>query len=189
MASTVPLRTTVLRRLGRADVQPDILGLRCHAGRTVRTVRPQLRRDVLQAGSSNGPTESTTGDLNYDKVLLAISDANPYLSEGSRQALATTAGLAAIHRSKVMVLVVDPPGEKSTDMRFEALSNEMQCRGCQDFELLSRELDTKCSVVVGEVADEIDADLVVMSSDSVHKKVVDANLLAEFVPCPVLLVP
>ena len=38
------------------------------------------------------------------------------------QALATTAGLASIHRSKVMVLVVDQPGEKSTDVRFEALS-------------------------------------------------------------------
>lgn len=46
-----------------------------------------------------------------------------------------------------------------------------------------------CFFAPGEVADEIDADLVVMSSDSVHKKVVDANLLAEFVPCPVLLVP
>ena len=27
--------------------------------------------------------------LNYDKVLLAISDANPYLSEGSRQVCVT----------------------------------------------------------------------------------------------------
>lgn len=41
----------------------------------------------------------------------------------------------------------------------------------------------------GDVADEIAADLVVLSSEAVHSKHVDANLLAEFVPCPVLLLP
>lgn len=41
----------------------------------------------------------------------------------------------------------------------------------------------------GDVADQVEADLVVMSSEAVHAKHVDANLLAEFVPCPVLLLP
>lgn len=45
------------------------------------------------------------------------------------------------------------------------------------------------SVLVGDVADEISADLLVISSEAVHTKQVDANLLAEFVPCPVLLLP
>ena len=47
----------------------------------------------------------------------------------------------------------------------------------------------KGSVAVGEVADNIDADLVVLSTAAIHEKHVDANLLAEFVPCPVLMLP
>jgi hypothetical protein len=45
------------------------------------------------------------------------------------------------------------------------------------------------SVLVGDVADELSADLVLVSSEAVHAKALDANLLAEFVPCPVLLLP
>lgn len=44
-------------------------------------------------------------------------------------------------------------------------------------------------VSVGDVADEANADLLVVSSEAVHSKKVDANLLAEFVPCPLLLLP
>ena len=47
----------------------------------------------------------------------------------------------------------------------------------------------KGSVAVGEVADSLEADLVVISSAAVHEKRADANLLAEFVPCPVLMIP
>jgi hypothetical protein len=47
----------------------------------------------------------------------------------------------------------------------------------------------KGSVAVGEVADNIEADLVVLSTAAIHEKHVDGNLLAEFVPCPVLLLP
>lgn len=43
--------------------------------------------------------------------------------------------------------------------------------------------------VAGDVVDEINADLLVLSSDTVHDKTIDANLLAEFVSCPVLLLP
>ena len=41
----------------------------------------------------------------------------------------------------------------------------------------------------GDVADEVGADLLIMSVEPVHAKSVDANLLAEFVPCPMLLLP
>jgi hypothetical protein len=41
----------------------------------------------------------------------------------------------------------------------------------------------------GDVADDMEADLMVVSCDAVHSKRVDANLLAEFVPCPVMLLP
>lgn len=42
---------------------------------------------------------------------------------------------------------------------------------------------------MGEAADSVGADLVVLSTAVVHEKHVDANLLAEFVPAPVLLLP
>jgi hypothetical protein len=36
---------------------------------------------------------------------------------------------------------------------------------------------------------QVGADLVLLSSEAVHGKRVDANLLAEFVSCPLLLLP
>jgi hypothetical protein len=36
---------------------------------------------------------------------------------------------------------------------------------------------------------QVGADLVLLSSEAVHGKLVDANLLAEFVSCPLLLLP
>lgn len=60
--------------------------------------------------------------------------------------------------------------------------------GCEDAEILEKSMESG-SVLVGDVADEIAADLVLISSEAVHTKQVDANLLAEFVPCPVLLLP
>jgi hypothetical protein len=44
-------------------------------------------------------------------------------------------------------------------------------------------------VAIGDAADNFEADLVVMSTNVVHEKHVDANLLAEFVPAPVLFLP
>ena len=47
----------------------------------------------------------------------------------------------------------------------------------------------KGSVAVGDAADTFSADLVVLSSSAVHEGHVDANLLVEFVPAPLLLLP
>lgn len=41
----------------------------------------------------------------------------------------------------------------------------------------------------GDVADQVGANIVIMSVEAIHAKLVDANLLAEFVPCPMLLLP
>jgi len=45
------------------------------------------------------------------------------------------------------------------------------------------------AAVVGEVADDLNLDLVVLPMEAVHHKHIDCNLLAEFVPCPVMLLP
>jgi hypothetical protein len=62
--------------------------------------------------------------------------------------------------------------------------------GFKDFTLVERLGEGKRpAAVIGEVADDMGLDLVVLSMESIHSKHVDSNLLAEFVPCPVLLLP
>lgn len=56
-------------------------------------------------------------------------------------------------------------------------------------EVLEKSIPESGSALIGDLADEISADLVLLSSEAVHTKQVDANLLAEFVGCPVLLLP
>jgi len=120
-------------------------------------------------------------------------DSNPYLSDSSKQAIATAADLAQIHKSKVTVLVVDDPEQKGDPaVKLQNVRWHFQERGCvaEDVEFLEKPMeDARSSVLLGDVADEINADLVVLHSAAVHAKHVDANLLAEFVPCPVLLLP
>lgn len=68
----------------------------------------------------------------------------------------------------------------------------MEQKGIKDIKFLEETIEHSSgqgSVAVGEVADTIQADLVVLSSATVHEHHVDANLLAEFVPAPVLLLP
>ncbi|XP_038994890.1 peroxidase 64-like [Hibiscus syriacus] len=62
--------------------------------------------------------------------------------------------------------------------------------GFQEFKLLERLGEgSQPTAIIGEVADDMNLDLEVMSMEAIHSKHVDANLLAEFVPCPVLLLP
>ncbi|PNH11595.1 hypothetical protein TSOC_001567 [Tetrabaena socialis] len=119
-------------------------------GRAFAAVAPRPQRSVRARVAAPEKAAPNSDGLQYDRVLLTILDANPFLSDGSRTAVATAALLARQYQSKVTVLVVDEPG---------------------DF------------------ADEISADMVVLSSEAVHAKHVDANQLAEFVSCPVLLLP
>jgi hypothetical protein len=62
--------------------------------------------------------------------------------------------------------------------------------GFKEFRLVERLGEGKRpAAVIGEVADDMGLDLVVLSMESIHLKHIDSNLLAEFVPCPVLLLP
>ena len=66
--------------------------------------------------------------ISYDHLLLALLDANPYLSAGSKQALATTAGLAVQNRSRITVLMVDaeePSGDPA--VRLENIQWYVVC--------------------------------------------------------------
>jgi hypothetical protein len=62
--------------------------------------------------------------------------------------------------------------------------------GFQEYKLLERLGEgNKPTAIIGEVADDLNLDLVVISMEAIHSKHVDANLLAEFIPCPVVLLP
>ncbi|KAK9904885.1 hypothetical protein WJX75_004862 [Coccomyxa subellipsoidea] len=157
------------------------------------------RRGDLPSGrrvNCSASVQAAAGGLKYDHLLLAIMDNNPYFSDGSKQAFATAAGLGLAHNSKMTVLLVDeaqPGGDAST--RIETALWHLKENGFdtgnaafQEVSLAAEETHNS-SVVVGNAVDQVEADLVLLSTEAVHSKAVDANLLAEFVDCPVLLLP
>ncbi|XP_078173256.1 cell wall integrity/stress response component [Carex rostrata] len=126
-------------------------------------------------------------------VLLPVTDRNPYLSEGTRQAAATTTSLAKKYGADITVVVIDDKPKESIpehDAQISSIRWHLSEGGFKEFGLMERLGEGKLpTAIIGEVADELNLDLVVLSMESVHSKHVDANLLAEFIPCPVLLLP
>ncbi|MBA0706962.1 hypothetical protein Golax_019044 [Gossypium laxum] len=138
----------------------------------------------------------------FKHLLLPITDRNPYLSEGTRQAAATTAALAKKNGAEITVVeiyicsllaVIDENQKESLPEHETQLASvrwHLSESGFKEFKLLERLGEgSKPTAIIGEVADDLNLDLVVMSMEAIHSKHVDANLLAEFIPCPVLLLP
>ncbi|PON53502.1 Rossmann-like alpha/beta/alpha sandwich fold containing protein [Parasponia andersonii] len=129
----------------------------------------------------------------FKHLLLPITDRNPYLSEGTRQAVATTASLAKKYGADITVVVIDERQKESLPEHETQLSSvrwHLSEGGFQEFRLLERLGEgSKPTAIIGEVADDLNLDLVVISMEAIHSKHVDANLLAEFMPCPVILLP
>ncbi|GER48069.1 hypothetical protein STAS_25224 [Striga asiatica] len=129
----------------------------------------------------------------FKKLLLPVVDRNPYLTEGTKQATSTTAALAKKYGAEITVVVIDEK-EKETlenhETQVATIRWHLSEGGFQEFKLLERLGDgKKPTAIIGEVADEMNMDLVILSMEAIHSKHVDANLLAEFIPCPVLLLP
>lgn len=129
----------------------------------------------------------------FKHLLLPITDRNPYLSEGTRQAAATTAALAKKYGADITVVVIDDKPKESHpehDTQIASIRWHLAEGGFQEFTLLEKLGEgSKPTAIIGEVADDLGLDLVVLSMEAIHSKHVDANLLAEFIPCPVLLLP
>ncbi|XVF62227.1 hypothetical protein PTKIN_Ptkin08bG0200400 [Pterospermum kingtungense] len=129
----------------------------------------------------------------FKHLLLPITDGNPYLSEGTRQAAATTASLAKNYGADITVVVIDEKEKEALPEHETQLASvrwHLSQGGFQEFKLLERLGEgSKPTAIIGEVADDLNLDLVVMSMEAIHSKHVDANLLVEFIPCPVLLLP
>ncbi|KAF5208149.1 cell wall integrity/stress response component [Thalictrum thalictroides] len=129
----------------------------------------------------------------FKHMLLPITDKNPYLSEGTRQAAATVASLAKKYEADITVVVIDENPKESApehDTKLSSIRWHLSEGGFQEFRLIERLGEgKKPTAIIGEVADDLILDLVVISMEAIHSKHVDANLLAEFIPCPVLLLP
>lgn len=130
---------------------------------------------------------------NFKHVLLPITDRNPYLSEGSRQAAATAAAMAKKYGADITVVVIDEKEKEAYpehETQLASIRWHLSEGGYQEFKLLERLGEgSKPTAIIGEVADDMNLDMVIMSMEAIHSKHVDANLLAEFIPCPVLLLP
>ncbi|ONK80010.1 uncharacterized protein A4U43_C01F12810 [Asparagus officinalis] len=130
---------------------------------------------------------------NVKHVLLPITDRNPYLSEGTRQAAATSTALAKKYGADITVVVIDDKSKESIPEHEAQLSSirwHLSEGGFKEFKLMEKLGEgKKPTAIIGEVADDLDLDLVVLSMEAIHSKHVDGNLLAEFIPCPVLLLP
>ncbi|KAI3712804.1 hypothetical protein L1987_71370 [Smallanthus sonchifolius] len=148
-----------------------------------RTVKPR-------AAGVNSVAEAFT---EFKHLLLPITDRNPYLSEGTRQAAATTAALAKKYGADITVVVIDEKLKESLpehDTQLSSIRWHLSEGGFHEFKLLERLGEgSKPTAIIGEIADDMNLDLVIMSMEAIHSKHVDANLLAEFIPCPVILLP
>ncbi|PWZ12959.1 hypothetical protein Zm00014a_004638 [Zea mays] len=159
------------------------------AARQRRGSRHGVRAEVNESGS----VLAVDALSQVKHVLLPVLDRNPYLSEGTRQAAATTASLAKKYGADITVVVIDDKPKESVpehDTQMSSIRWHLSEGGFSEFRLMERLGEgQKPTAIIGEVADEWDLDLVVLSMEAIHSKHVDGNLLAEFIPCPVLLLP
>jgi hypothetical protein len=143
--------------------------------------------------------------MELNTILCVIAgDNNPSLSSDSRATLGTAASLAM--NGKLSIIFIDQKkkevgeqGENGTssslNQRAKLLQDNLQALGMSldQINVLEEEVEAsvgKGSVAVGDAADSLAADLVLVSSSAIHEhQIVDANLLAEFVPCPLLVLP
>lgn len=162
----------------------SLVAARRHLG-----ARYRVRAEAKESGSALAADALSQ----VKHVLLPVTDRNPYLSEGTRQAAATTASLAKKYGANITVVVIDDKPKESVpehDTQMSSIRWHLSEGGFSEFGLMERLGEgKKPTAIIGEVADELELDLVVLSMEAIHSKHVDGNLLAEFIPCPVLLLP
>ncbi|KAG0454306.1 hypothetical protein HPP92_025610 [Vanilla planifolia] len=175
-------------------VQPlSHLALSHSKSRTTVLSSRKPQRKVRAENQESSVSLAADAFANIKHVLLPITDRNPYLSEGSRLAAATTTSLAKKYGADITVVVIDDKPKESIpehDTQLSSIQWHLSEGGFKEYRLLERLGEgKKPTSVIGEVADDLNLDLVVLSMEAIHSKHVDGNLLAEFIPCPVLLLP
>lgn len=138
----------------------------------------------------------------FETVLFSIDQ-----SRESRQAAETVANLVKIHNSRLVILSVVEPHEEgeaeatptaerksSPEAIAELLESAKALFSQQNIEAETMEREGKPAFTICDVADELEADLIVMgcrgigltdegAADSVTNRVINLS------PCPVLIVP
>ncbi|KAL3132854.1 hypothetical protein ABBQ38_006779 [Trebouxia sp. C0009 RCD-2024] len=177
------------RRFPRARPSPWHRSF-CEAADHLRRSQHDRRASRLKAVCAAAKNAEARPATTAQHSVVALLDATPYLSDGSKQALATAAKSAQTSSSKVTVVLINGTSLADEDRkkRLDTIVWHFQQAEFSNFEVLEKQAET-ASVTIGDVADEVKADLLIMSVEPVHAKIVDANLLAEFVPCPMLLLP
>ncbi|KAE9597899.1 hypothetical protein Lal_00029579 [Lupinus albus] len=157
---------------------------------TLQRIAPKTNKAKPQEPEVTVATDAFT---QFKHLLLPITDRNPYLSEGTKQAISTVTALAKKYGADITVVVIDEQLKESLPEHETQLSSirwHISEGGFKDYSLLERLGEgSKPTAIIGEVADDLNLDLVVISMEAIHTKHVDANLLAEFIPCPVMLLP
>ena len=101
--------------------------------------------------------------------------------------------MAKKYVADIIVVVIDENSKDAIadhDAQLSSIRWDLAQGGFEEFRLMERLGEgKKPTIVIGEVVDDLNLDLVVLSMESIHSKHVDGNLLAEFIPCPVLLLP
>ncbi|KAK4844792.1 hypothetical protein QYF36_024518 [Acer negundo] len=195
----------VTSKHAKTSILPVSTSSSCVATRSSPSIRSKARKlSILPRSCRIGykaKAKSPESEINlaadaftsFKHLLLPITDRNQYLSEGTRQAAATTAALAKKYGADITVVVIDEQLKESLPQHETQLSSirwHLSEGGFQEFRLLEKLGEgNKPTAIIGEVADDLNLDLVVISMEAIHSKHVDANLLAEFIPCPVLLLP
>ncbi|RDX78918.1 hypothetical protein CR513_40729, partial [Mucuna pruriens] len=100
----------------------------------------------------------------FKHLLLPITDRNPYLSEGTRQAIATTTALAKKYGADITVVVIDEQQKESLPEHETQLSSirwHLSEGGLKDYNLLERLGEgSKPTAIIGDVADDLNLDLI-----------------------------
>ncbi|XP_006340773.1 uncharacterized protein [Solanum tuberosum] len=183
--------TSILTRPFSSSVSSSFSSSNLNTCRLPENLRIRHKASVkAQASEASAAADAFT---NFKHVLLPITDRNPYLSEGSRQAAATAAAMAKKYGADITVVVIDEKEKEAYpehETQLASIRWHLSEGGYQEFKLLERLGEgSKPTAIIGEIADDMNLDMVVMSMEAIHSKHVDANLLAEFIPCPVLLLP
>jgi hypothetical protein len=185
-------RCALRKSRGGGNLAPQQLRAPDRLCRCVARATLSRRPGLTQRSRTEPSAAPVLASARYANVLLAVCDDSAYLTAGTRAACAAAAAhaLAAGAGAKLTILVADPkplPPGVDAGVRADTLRWHIAQAGwAQPPELLQRPGEN-AATAISDAAE--DADCVVLAASAVHAKVVDVNLLAEFMPCPLLLVP
>eukprot|EP00747_Dinoflagellata_sp_TGD_P106175 gnl/TRDRNA2_/TRDRNA2_169784_c2_seq1.p1 gnl/TRDRNA2_/TRDRNA2_169784_c2~~gnl/TRDRNA2_/TRDRNA2_169784_c2_seq1.p1 ORF type:complete len:288 (-),score=50.94 gnl/TRDRNA2_/TRDRNA2_169784_c2_seq1:398-1261(-) len=166
-------------------------------GSSHRIVAARASGDAEVVAQEVTPEESESASSSapgYEcaKTLLVLLDKNPYLSPGSQYAVKTAAKIAESLKSKLTIALIDEADWTADfEVRAKTIAFYMEGYDPDKREVLELKMkeDDKGTTVVADMADDMEANMVVLATDVVHNKLVDVNLLSEFIACPFLVVP